>query len=465
MPRSIGFKRMVDGCDVVAVARLSDGVPPERKAESVELEFTKVIKGGVKLGKHRVCFAQYPSVREGTQEFVAFLRKDLCWEFVAEPIEDGGAIAESILHVRGFNNWNAYFVGPGLVTLDQIEGFVRDRILVYNFRGKLYFPQRGHAEWKAGTSEIEVTYDAVKGRATVQGLPEIRGFPARPTVSVGGPGPSSSHREPTVTITYSDLTDPAFVIDGDIQALDLKTGTMRTKFFVANPDLLTQEGFEDYLSDPAKGNTYYTVNIKCAPFGNEQEPRVLKLTTGNAADGVGKLEGWSDNPLRLESMGASSEGGRHIATISAKLGVAEDLVLEFDLGPERNGADIFQWWGQEWLLYDLLVGDLPGKVKLQRGGNAVEITTCSASLGDVLYRQRERLRTDLDWPANDGFSEGWGDESDERYFIDCDYSCSLFQHRWWSLVAAAGLVLVLGAIVWRMRKARSRLSRRRGADG
>jgi hypothetical protein len=205
-PRATGFRRVVERAEVIAVARLTslheyrgvgwnrflkgeyqrgqrpwsrrDQVFSSRGDRSVVLELTRIIKGNIRPGKYRVFYQDEPSI-DTYDDFVAFLGKGLYWQFAAQPLE-GNLLGNGVLQVAGFCDDNAYWVWPGLVTLAQIEQFVRQAKLAYTFRGPLFFPQRGSGEWRASTLHIEATYDAVTGRAEVRGLPELRGFPPCP---------------------------------------------------------------------------------------------------------------------------------------------------------------------------------------------------------------------------------------------------------------------------------------------
>ena len=120
-PKGISFERMVERSEVIAVARFARAWKPEQGVHKAELELTHIIKGDIKPGKYSVSFVDQPGVGEGDREFVAFFRKGLCWRFAATPLAKGAPVRNSVLHVDGFYDWNAYDVAPGLVTLDQIE--------------------------------------------------------------------------------------------------------------------------------------------------------------------------------------------------------------------------------------------------------------------------------------------------------------------------------------------------------
>ena len=413
--KHIDFEKMVAGCEAIAVARFAGElvVGEEYGVGSADLELTRIIKGSVEPGRRKVGFGDAPSVDPNTREFVAFFGEGMSWEFVAVPIV-GNRLADGVLRVYGFYNKNAYSVNPGLVTLAQIEGFVRDRTLAYTFRGPLYFPQRGRAAWRASDLEIEVSYDALKNRAEVRGLPELQGFPDRPEVYVSG------HRdEYEVHVTYSRNMDRPLEIVGRVQGAG-EGGVMAAKFFVKAPDLPTRAAFEGYVADRREGHSYYTVRITCAPRGSQREPRVLTLTMGEERGRMSEIAGLTETPLRLDGFG----GGGPRMTATAKLPDGRELGLQFDLPAQKAGPDVFRWTFQEWLLYDLLVADISGKVLL----DGKEITTFVASLGEVRDAGLGGVR-----PVPERAGSSWEISPDG-----------------WALVGVGGVAVA--AVVWAIRR-------------
>jgi hypothetical protein len=391
-PKFTTFEKVVDGCDVIAMARLSGGQRVDTKAVRVELELTRILKGDVQPGKHVVSFSQYPSIERADSEFVAFLRRGLCWQFVAEPLNPGVSISESLLEVHGFLDDNRYEVGPGVVSLRQIESFIKERSLVYRFQGPLYFPKRGQARWESSNLKMDVVYDAVKRQATVKGLPELKGFPAQPIrVEIG-----SEFRKASVSVTYAD-SGVALVFGGDVQELNGKTGVMRTKFYVMRPDLISRQAFVEYVSDPAKGHPYYTVKVACAPFGDPLLPKTLTLTLKKDSGRIGHLDGWSETPLKLTGMGKVTNDTGQTMEVSAELGPDAELMLKLDGGKRPEGEDIFRWSIRQWLLYDLLIADIPGTVVVRRGKTEEKVTTCTLSLGEMRFNKQVPPRTEIDW--------------------------------------------------------------------
>jgi hypothetical protein len=377
---------MVGECEVIAVARLAGKLPPYGEGQAVELELLRVLKGPLKPGKHRVNYEDRPRLAQGAKEFVVFLGKGRLWRFVAQPLAPDGPVPGSVLRVSGFYDSNAYFVGPGLVTLGQLQGFLKSGALAYTFRGPLYFPQQGQAAWKVSDVTIEASYDAVKRQATVRGLPPLKGFPAAPSVTVGYPREKAG-----VVLTLSEDRDRPLTIQGEVQSLDPKDGALRAKFFVSSPDLLTRQAFASYLADPRKGHSYYTVRVACAPYGGQRQGRVLTLTLGREHGRIGEVTGWGKGPLSLDSMGGETQwSGQKTLRAWAKLGPGQWLTLRFDFDPVKEGPDVYSSSLWDDLPYRLLIGKARGGLAVRDANGKRQLTTFTASLGEVLFAKRDR---------------------------------------------------------------------------
>jgi hypothetical protein len=383
---SIEFQKMIDQCEVIAVARFVGEWHPVRGQHAVELELTRIIKGNIKPGKYRVSYGSMPSIRKESTEFVAFFEKDMCWTFAAQPISKENSVAEGVLQVKGFYDWNAYWVWPGLTTVAKIEKFLKDRTLSYSFRGPLCFPQRGRAEWQASTLEIEVTYDPATDRSEVRGLPELKGIPSCPEVRINCTG-----SDPEVTITYAEGGDRPLVIHGRVQSSDTKTGVMRTNFFVGTPTVVTRKDFESYVANPQKGPSYFVVRLACVPQNNGTKPRVLTLTMDKEPNYGTELQGWSKVPLQLDGWCGYGETMR----TEGKLEDGGKIILLLDCGELKRGPNVFGSIldtslglnQNAWLLYRLLVGDIPGVFLSDEHGER-EVMTFTATLGKVQFAER-----------------------------------------------------------------------------
>jgi hypothetical protein len=175
------FADMMKNSTTIAVAKLLEA--PNRTG-STTLDITQVLKGTLKPGKHKISFEAFPDLETKDREFVVFLDEKLIWRFVASPLDSQQPVDKAVLAVRGFCDDNAHWVSPGLVTLEQLETYIKVGSLVYRFRGAIYFPQPGKTDWKASSLSISGTYDVTNKKVTVTGLPQLEGFPAPPEVDV-----------------------------------------------------------------------------------------------------------------------------------------------------------------------------------------------------------------------------------------------------------------------------------------
>lgn len=389
-PEAIGLQEMIDRCEVIAVAHYVD--EREDAAVTVELELTRIIKGDIKPGRYHVKLLAHPSdsLTKNGADFVAFFEKDLTWRFGAAPISKNNTVDNGVLGVSGFSSHNAFWVFPGLVTLRQIEQYLKDGTLKYSMRGPLYFPERGKLAWQASKIEVEVEYDAVKNTATGRGLPELKGFPSNPEVRIG-----RTVGNYPVTITFSRYMDMPLVIAGDVHGAD--GDVMLTKFFVTEPSCITLKDFEDYAADPRRGHVNYAIRINCTEIPGEPKPRVLTLKIEEQSGSSDVLEGWSKSQLKSDGYG----GNGRIMTWRFKTDSGDELDLQFVWNQPDEGNNVFRWTFQEWLLYRLLVADIPGRLLLETKMGRQELTTFTATLADVGYVKLETPRTEIDWSSDE----------------------------------------------------------------
>jgi hypothetical protein len=377
-PKGINLEQVVNASEVIAVARFCGDAPLDRKAHRVELELTHILKGGLRPGRYAATFADLPRVGPDCPEFVAFFREGLCWRFAALPVSPENTLAGGALRVEGFYDWNAYFVSPGLATLGQIEGLLRGLPLRYRFRGPLHFPRRGRPGWEASHMVVEADYDPAEGKAAVRGLPELRGFPARPQAHLS----ASFGGRNEVTLTWSHRADMPLALRGEVRSFDAAAGVLRADFFVREPAVLSVRDFEAYAGDPLKGRSYFRCRISCdRPTAGGDRPGALTLTLGRRpGEGEGPLEGWAGRPLSIDeilyrapdrqsaflSRDVSAEvfaglpERERSLTAALPLGGGEYLVLRFDVGLPGTWQEVGGLGTSGLLLGLLLAGDVRG---------------------------------------------------------------------------------------------------------
>jgi hypothetical protein len=399
-PKHTPFKEVMAQSDSIVVAKLKG--EPDGKTRKARLDILQVLKGNLKPGHWEVSFSDFP--HGGPEEFIAFLDKDAVWRFTARPLA-GKQVADDVLLVSGFYDYNAHWVTPGLLTLEQLKGYLQNGSLTYKFEGDIFFPQPGKTDWKAGTLRITGSYDAVTKKTDVSGFPALKGLPAQPEVV------SLHHYEDDarLDLAYSRSGYRPLHVLGKVSKLDAKTGTLVVRFAVSEPDVLTQKALEDYLADDAKGPTYYTFKLTCAATKEHPQPRVLTYQVGKRF-GPDEVSGWDKAPLKVISTsynGPTVRSGSATRALPAKVDkdlFAEDwvlrvvaetdahefLVLAFDLGEPKTGKDMFRWTFQNDLLYALYNNPVGGKLQLHDGKTLQTLTTFTATLDSTGFIVNDR---------------------------------------------------------------------------
>jgi hypothetical protein len=376
-PKSTTFPAVVESSPTIFVAHLSPNpVPNGDELKQVALEVTEVLRGDLKPGRVFVSFEDSPHVgKDG--EFVAFLDKGLVWRFAAVPTRDGAAVASSPLRIAGFYDFNAYFVSPSLLTLEQIKTYLKDGSLTYRFSGAVYFPVKGEAGWKEGTVRLEGTFEPLKKTSKVKGLPGPKGLADQPEVTVGGWGANG------ITLDYTSGKRMLHV-EGEVDELDPKTGALTFRFAVTRPDFLTQKEFEGYVSDPTKGEATYRIKLEPAPTKEDPKPKPLTLVREGGR--VGTLEGWDNHPL--PASGSHSDGRSLEFEFPTDDGRA--LTVRFVYHPQGEEDPAFHWTFREDLLYELHRGELTGTMALGKDKDVQDLGVFTATLEEVRYAKLEK---------------------------------------------------------------------------
>jgi hypothetical protein len=411
-PKYATFEEIIAQSTTIAVAK-SLGEKLDHDKHTVQVEVTQVLKGDLKRGRHQFSFDDTPHNVAKGDEFVAFLDKDRIWRFIAFPGKGETKVDKGVLQVSGFYDFNAYWVTPGLVTLDQLKTYLKDGSLVYRFRGEVYFPEVGKVVWKPGSLVVSGTYDVVNKKVNVQGLPELKGFPAQPEVYI-----HSRHDDSNLDLSYQRNLDRPLEFIGKVQGIDAKSGEMKVRFAVSNPEVLTQKAFEDYLSDGSNGTCYYKFKLTCTPSKNSTIPKVVFMTMGkwsnNQWDST-QLEGLGMQPLLVfrtsyngPSLQSGSDGGGPASTLlpktmvddisktdwvtrmSVKTETGDYLALGFQIGEPKENTNAFSWAFQRTLLYTLYRNQARGTITLHDGKTAQTVATFTTTLDSIGFNRKDK---------------------------------------------------------------------------
>jgi hypothetical protein len=389
------------------------GEQPDEEKHTVHLEVTHVLKGGLKPGKHDISFEDQPHIGAKGAEVVAFLDKDLVWRFVASQLNEENKVDQGVLQISGFYDSNAYFVTPGLITLDQLKIYLKEGSLSYRFRGEVYFPEPGKTGWKPGSLVLSGTYDVINNKASVNGLPNLKGFPAQPKVYI------HSLDDSNLDLTYAPFLNRPLKLVGKVRGVDRKTGEMKVRFAVAAPEVMTQKTFEEYLDDPDKRTSYYRFKLTCAPTKDSTIPKAVFLTMGKWTEDKWdstRLEGFGKAPInvfessyngptmRSGSIGVGRAASNPLPKTMVDEGAKEDWVLRmcvktetgdflsfgFNIGEPNQDDDGFTWFPMNMHLYKLYRNPVKGTITLHDGKTARTVATFTTTLDSVGFNRIEK---------------------------------------------------------------------------
>lgn len=314
-PKHTPLDKVIKLSDHIVIARFDKIVPDQRQA--VRLDIVSTLRGPLKPGPRVVFFEDQPDTRTG--EFVAFLDKDLVWRFSATPSK-GKKLTEDVLTITGFYDFNAHYVTPGLISLAQLDTLIKTGAFSYRFRGHLHFPAKGKSDLQPSKIEITGSLSAFNDVASVEGLPNVRGFAARPKTSVHTWSGGEMHMH------FPLLLDSHLQLMGRLQGLDPASGDYLFRFAAANPVFLTEQSMRQFLADPRRGAPIHTFRLHCPPTKDHPAAQDLTLTLQKEPASLGIVEGWIPRPLEVEATSLnhpSFHSGSSRATLPKR--VTDDL--------------------------------------------------------------------------------------------------------------------------------------------
>ncbi len=180
-------------------------------------------------------------------------------EFVGVPLVDGLAIEENVLLMRGFYDFNAHLVSPGLVSLHQLRQVASGRgTLDYRVRGRLHGLSEDGTKLVAFGPDIDVrgTYEGHQINDTrVEGLSPPN-FPSPKLHVTSGFGRHLS-------LQFNRGWPRPLVVEAEVTGVEA-SGALRARFIVAMPDVLTVGDIQAYLSDPSASYPRFSYAVTLA---------------------------------------------------------------------------------------------------------------------------------------------------------------------------------------------------------
>ena len=286
----------------IAVARLLEISDPKDAIDGkATVEVSRVVKGTMKPGKCTIPFEKDGTPISTGNDIVIFLDEKRVWRFVAEPVDNKLSMDKTMLKLRGFFAFNAHIVDPDLITFEQLKRYIKDGSLVYHFRGTIYFPQRGQTDWKASSISISGSYDSVKNKATVKGMPLCEDSLEQLSVTIG-----DRFEGADICLCFSVKPGRGLKLCGWVESVDAESGAMVLRLVATAPEVLTEDLFRAYLGNSENEEGFPAkFKISCVPGQEKLEKRILTLTLGKDSrigPDIKQLAGSDKEPIYIRML-------------------------------------------------------------------------------------------------------------------------------------------------------------------
>lgn len=247
------------------VAIVTFAGPTTPNAPAYDLTVDRVIRGvGAPGSKLHVKAAPWGHAHMNPGDrVVAFVDASGTWLAFANNVV-GPSLENGVLHLEGFDDFDAHLVTPGFVTLAQLEGLVARHVpLAWTFHGKLLLPTASGL----APSSIEISAQAPSN--VVTGMPPTAGFPS-PTVAVG------TWPDTLVTVDWSRNLSRPLALRG-VPVGKNADGSIEVTFRLEYPELLSEADLRKYVADPKLGHPYHVLALDA---GTRHDAVVLSRDIG-----------------------------------------------------------------------------------------------------------------------------------------------------------------------------------------
>jgi hypothetical protein len=227
------------------------------------IDIKEVLRGEIPLGEQSLPTVPDQTPRISSSPCVAFINPQRQLQFIAAPPVLYGKprpqnLEQNLLFVFGFYDFNAHYVAPHFITLNQLEDYIKTGKLVYKFRGQIPLFSKDRREVVPAATRIKVEYELFSGENTVQEAPTVAGLPSPPAVAISEP--PGFH--PDIALNYGDFGNKRrFALAGTVSGVDRQTGELLLNF-VTLPLLYTDSDLQRYLANPKFGEPWYNISIQ-----------------------------------------------------------------------------------------------------------------------------------------------------------------------------------------------------------
>jgi hypothetical protein len=224
-------------------------------ASGLSIDVERVIRGPAKAGRMSLADSPDGHVDVGGRRVVAFVDAGaLRWvgELVAGP-----AIESGVLRMRGFFDFNAHVVSPGVMSLAELEDYLRTGKLAQVFAATLAFPD-GHGVIQPSTKKMTIQFDALTRAASTTGLTlacldQLALFPP-------------DHGTLEVMFNGACPADPkarnrSLMLEGQFTGWNAKTGALDVLLVPMRP-FLDEKEFDKFVGDASWADVTNVVSLK-----------------------------------------------------------------------------------------------------------------------------------------------------------------------------------------------------------
>lgn len=296
-PMFISLAELSDTAHTIVVCKYLEPGPdsPFGGASEYHLDVIKSLRGEVEAGPFTVKRGNgMADILPGTL-CIAFMSGDMEWSWVGIP-RNTAQPWEGVWDLSGFYDFNAYLVGPSMLTLGQLKRYLDGEPLAYQLQGPLAFFDPVSGELKDSDYQLSFTWKPESQEAW-----EFKSD--LPLVDFDQPESAwiSNGFEPDFSARFqSSQGGRAMEIYGMIRSLDGQTGVMKTCFWLYSPKLYTEEMLLPFLKDYTCRHPWYEIEIDL------EDGRTWILEWDKEYGNIGDLV--LENGRRIELNTADGEG-------------------------------------------------------------------------------------------------------------------------------------------------------------
>jgi len=227
-------------------------------AGGLSMDVERVIRGPATTGRLNMSDSPDGHVDIAGKRVVAFVEAGaLRWvgELIAGP-----SIESGVLRLRGFFDFNAHVVSPGVMSLAELESFLTTGKLDQTFAATLAFPD-GHGVLQPSSKKLAIKFDALTRAASMSGLAlacldQLGVFPpdhGTLEVSLIGTCPAASAKARMRSLT----------LEGRFTGWNAATRALEVSLVPMRP-FLDEKGFDAFVADAEWVDATSVVSVKLA---------------------------------------------------------------------------------------------------------------------------------------------------------------------------------------------------------